>query len=59
MNNPFVWHGVEHEIQISYNDDRYGGWFDVSVGFGVMREEGYSTFDELVEHWQSEMRKKN
>ncbi len=56
MNNPFVWHGVEHEIQIGYNDDRYFGWFDVTIGVGVMREEGYSTFDELVEHWQSEMR---
>ncbi len=29
MNNPFVWHGVEHEIQIGYNDDRYFGWFDL------------------------------
>ena len=59
MNNPFVWHGVEHEIQIAYNDDRYFGWFDVTIGVGDMKEEGSWTFEELVEHWQAAMRRKN
>ena len=59
MDNPFVWLGVEHELQLAYTGDQYFGWFDITIGVGVMREEGFLTFNELVIDWQSEMRNKN
>jgi hypothetical protein len=62
--NRFVWHDVQHDVQIAHLDwvddeRRYTGWFDQTVGYGVMREGDRWTFDELVEHWKSEMRKRS
>lgn len=59
---PFVWHDVQHDVQIAYldwGDDerRYTGWFNHTVSRGVISEVDRWTFDELVEHWKSEMRK--
>jgi hypothetical protein len=62
--HPFVWRDVQHDVHIAYLDSigderRYTGWFDQTVGCGVMGEVDRWTFDELVEHWKSEMRKRN
>jgi hypothetical protein len=54
-----VWNGQEHEVHLAHKDGQYFGWFDITVGAGTMRDEGFLSFDELVEHWQSEMRRKN
>jgi hypothetical protein len=62
--NHFVWHDVQHNVQIAYldwiDDERcYTGWFDQTVGYGVIREADRWTLDELVENWKGEMRKRS
>jgi hypothetical protein len=60
----FVWCEKSHLVQVAHidwlpEDDerRYVGWFDETIGFGVMKEDERLTFDELVECWRSEMRR--
>lgn len=57
--SPFVWNGQEHHVHLAETHEGYAGWFDETAGCGVMRDDGCWTFDELVQHWQSEMRSKN
>jgi hypothetical protein len=61
----FIWREESHLVQLAYIDwlpegdeRRFVGWFDENIGYGVMREDQRLTFDELVEHWRSEMRRR-
>lgn len=51
----FVWHGEEHQVELAKIGDRYVGWYDDTVGTGVMIEGGSWIFEELVLHWTNEM----
>ena len=62
----FVWCDMQHHVEVANvawlpaNDEhRYVGWFDQTVGYGVMKDDDKRwTFDELVEHWQAEMQRR-
>jgi hypothetical protein len=63
----FVWCHVQHDVEVAHvawlplNDERrYVGWFDQTIGCGVMKDNDERwTIDELVAHWQAEMRRRH